>query len=142
MRVWERIGARILQHNPANIYLFKVNNRSTRQMCKICSKLTQKTPERPQCRRSGVFIVNFEQFQFFLVFLLLIWANKCYLGKISLLQRQNSMQLLDLLYILTKFTNKSNLPLTYIFLYPLKTSENFWFFRGYKKKPVAWNGLK
>ena len=32
--------------NPANIYLFKVNNRNTRTRCEICSKLTIKTPER------------------------------------------------------------------------------------------------
>ena len=25
---------------PANIYLFKVNNRNTRKRCEICSKLT------------------------------------------------------------------------------------------------------
>ena len=31
---------------PANIYLFKVNNRNTRKRCEICSKLTIKTPER------------------------------------------------------------------------------------------------
>ena len=31
---------------PANIYLFKVNNRNTRKRCKICSKLTIKTAER------------------------------------------------------------------------------------------------
>ena len=30
-------------------------------MCKICSNLTIKTPERRYRRRSGVFIVNFEQ---------------------------------------------------------------------------------
>ena len=31
-----------------------------------------------------------------------------------------------------------------LFLYFLKTSKNFWFsgvFRGYRKRPVAWNGL-
>ena len=33
---------------PANIYLFKVNNRNTRKRCKTCSKFTIKTPER--CR--------------------------------------------------------------------------------------------
>ena len=32
--------------NPANIYLFKVNNSSTRQRSEIFSKLTIKTPER------------------------------------------------------------------------------------------------
>ena len=29
----------------AGIYFFKVNNGNTRTMCKICSKLTIKTPE-------------------------------------------------------------------------------------------------
>ena len=32
----------------------------------------------------------------------------------------------------------------WFFLYPLKTSENPWFsdiFRGYRKKPVVWNGV-
>ena len=40
--------------------MFKVNNKNTRTRCKICSKLTIKTPERRHWRRSGVFIVNFE----------------------------------------------------------------------------------
>ena len=40
--------------------MFKVNNRSTRARCSICSKLEIKTPEQRQWRRSGVFIVNFE----------------------------------------------------------------------------------
>ena len=46
---------------PAGIYLLKVNNRNTRTRREICSKLTIKTPERRHWRRSGVFIVNFEQ---------------------------------------------------------------------------------
>ena len=52
---------------PAGIYLFKVNNRNTRTRCEICLKLTIKTPERHpkltiktlerrQWRRSGLFI--------------------------------------------------------------------------------------
>ena len=47
----------------AGIYLFKVNNRSTRTSCEICSKLpikTIKTPTRRQWRRFGFFIDNFE----------------------------------------------------------------------------------
>ena len=40
--------------------MFKVNNRSTRTRCKICPKLTVKTPKRRHWRRSGVLIVNFE----------------------------------------------------------------------------------
>ena len=46
--------------NRAGIQLFKVINRNTRTRCKVCSKLTIKTPERRQWHRSGVFIVNFE----------------------------------------------------------------------------------
>ena len=66
------------KHNPADIYLLKVSNRNTRTICKICSKLAIKTPERRQWRRSGVFIVNFEHIsRLVLVFLLLIssWQN-------------------------------------------------------------------
>ena len=69
--------ATYLQHNmkkeyPAGNYMFKVNNRNTRTRCEICSKLTIKTPERRQWRRSGVFIVNFEHISHLvLVFLLL-----------------------------------------------------------------------
>ena len=32
-------------HNPAYIYLLKVNNRNTKRKCEICSKLAVKTPE-------------------------------------------------------------------------------------------------
>ena len=49
--------------NPVGIYLLKVNYRNTRTRCEICSKLTIKTPEQRQWRRSGVFIVNFEHIQ-------------------------------------------------------------------------------
>ena len=57
---------------PAGNYMFKVNNGNTRTRCEICSKLTIKTPERRQWRRSGVFIVNFEHISHLvLVFLLL-----------------------------------------------------------------------
>ena len=33
---------------PAGNYLFKVNNKSTRTRCEVCSKLIIKTPERRQ----------------------------------------------------------------------------------------------
>ena len=45
---------------PANINLFKVNNKNTRKRCEICSKLKIKTPEKRLWRRSAVFIFNFE----------------------------------------------------------------------------------
>ena len=61
--------------------MFKVNTRNTRKMCEICSKLTIKTQERRQWLRSGVSIVNFVNIShLFLVFLLLFWTSKCYLG--------------------------------------------------------------
>ena len=41
-----------LSDDPAGNYMFKVNIRSTRTRCEICSKLTIKTPD--------VFIVNSE----------------------------------------------------------------------------------
>ena len=53
--------------NPANTYLFKVNNKNTRKRCKICSKLIIKTQERRQWHRSGVFIVTFEHISLFSV---------------------------------------------------------------------------
>ena len=52
----------------ANIYLIKVSNGNTRTICKICSKLTIKTPERHRVLVSSdfkfcscVFIVDFNQ---------------------------------------------------------------------------------
>ena len=63
---------------PANIYLFKVNNRNIRKRYEKCSKLTIKTPKQRQWRRSGAFTVNFEHIShLFLMFLLLIWTSKC-----------------------------------------------------------------
>ena len=63
---------------PANIYLFKVNNRNTIKCFEICSKLAIQTPERPQCRCSGVFIANFNIFQnFFYSFYCWLWTSKC-----------------------------------------------------------------
>ena len=69
--IWVYSGVPI----PANIYLFKVNNRNTTKRCEICSKLTIKTPTWRHWRRSGffggfwtyftpissVYIVDFEQ---------------------------------------------------------------------------------
>ena len=57
--------------HPAGIYLPKVNNRNTRTRCEISSKLTIKTLNRRQWRRSSVFMVNFGHISHLLVFLLL-----------------------------------------------------------------------
>ena len=62
----------IANNFPANIYLFKVNNRNSRKRCDICSTLIIKAPERRHWLCSGVFIVSFEHIsRLFLVFLLL-----------------------------------------------------------------------
>ena len=66
--------------------LFKVNNENTKTMCEICSKLKAKTPERCQCRCSGVFIVNFEQISHFFSFSMLTLTSKCQLQYVSKLQ--------------------------------------------------------
>ena len=64
------------------VYLFKVNSRNTRARCKICSKLTIKTPERRHWRCSGVLIVNFEHIlHLVLIFLLLTLSIKLLLGR-------------------------------------------------------------
>ena len=49
---------------PANISLFKVNNRNTKTCRVNMFKVNNKTPERRHWRRSGVFIFNFEQVKF------------------------------------------------------------------------------
>ena len=50
-----------------NKYMIKVNNKNTRKICEVCSKLTIKTR-----RRSGIFIVNFGHISYiFQVFILL-----------------------------------------------------------------------
>ena len=68
----KRLAKMVISVFPAGNYMFKFNNRNTRTRCEICLKLTIKTPERRQWRRSGVFIVNFERIShLFLVFLLL-----------------------------------------------------------------------
>ena len=60
----------------ANIYLFKDNKRSTRYMCKMCSKLTIKTLKQRHWRRFGVFIFNFEHMSHLFPVFLLVTLNK------------------------------------------------------------------
>ena len=71
--LWINIGCFLFSYFvscPANIYLFKVNNRNSRKKCGICPRLT--------VSRSGVFMVNFEHIShIFGMFLLLYWTSKC-----------------------------------------------------------------
>ena len=62
--------------DPAGNCMFKVNNRNTRTRCKICSKLTIKTPERRHWRRSAVFIVNVEHISHLVVVFLLLTLSR------------------------------------------------------------------
>ena len=51
-------------------------NKYSGERCKICSKLTIKTPERSQQRRFGVFIVNFEHTSHLLLVFILLNLNE------------------------------------------------------------------
>ena len=50
---------------PANIYLFRLDNRNATKKCEICSKLIIKTLKRRKWRLCGDYIVNFEHISFF-----------------------------------------------------------------------------
>ena len=57
-----------------DIYLFKVNNRNTRTMCEICSKLTIKTPIKS-------LLLTLNRFHSFLCcFYCWLWTSACQLG--------------------------------------------------------------
>ena len=51
------------------IYLFEVSDANIGTMCKICSKLEMKTPERRHCRRSDVLLLTLNSFHKF------FWAS-------------------------------------------------------------------
>ena len=57
---------------------FKVNNRNTRTTCEICSKLTIKTPERRQWRRSSIFIINCKHISSFVLIVDFEQTNVCF----------------------------------------------------------------
>ena len=79
--------------------MLKVNNRSTKARCGICSKLTIKTPERRQWHLSGVFIVNFEHISHLVLvreFLFLTYNGKIPFGlepsRTSMIELINSIK--------------------------------------------------
>ena len=76
------------KYDPANNYLFKVNNRNTRKRCEICSQLTKKAPHRRQWHRSGVFIVNFEHIPYPLPVFLLLTVDYYKVSQSSVQQSQ------------------------------------------------------
>ena len=56
---------------PANMYLFKVNNRNTRKRCEICSKITIKKHQN-------------DVITFFYFLYCWLWTSKCKLGRVLL----------------------------------------------------------
>ena len=67
-----------------NNNMLKFKKRNTRTRCEVCSELTIKTPERYQCRRSSVFVVNLEHISHLvLVFLLLNLSRSITVGMAS-----------------------------------------------------------
>ena len=72
--------------NPAGSYMSKVKSRNTRIMCKICLKLTIKTPEWRQ-KKPGLLIVNFEHISH-LVLVFLLLSLSWYLFKTWIIKRK------------------------------------------------------
>ena len=92
--VFSSVSIRSRRTDPTIIYLFKVNNRSTRKRYEICLKLTIKATKRHHWRPSGVFIVNFEHIShLFLVFLLLTLTKKMLAGEVFVLRKRWSAKL-------------------------------------------------
>ena len=52
-----------IYYSPANIYLIKVSNRSTRKWCEIWSELTRKTQKRDVNDVVNISIVSFADFE-------------------------------------------------------------------------------
>ena len=67
---------RKVTQDTAGNYMFKVNSRNTKTRCEICSKLIIKIQERRHCRRSGIFIINFEHISHFVLVLLLLFLSR------------------------------------------------------------------
>ena len=66
--------------DPANINLFKVNNRDSTNKCEIYSQLTIKPLERGQRRLSDTSIVNFGHIKHFYCW---VWTCICSPGKLT-----------------------------------------------------------
>ena len=97
------IKVKKMHYLPANVYLFKVNNRTTRKRSKTYPKLTIKTPEQRHWRRSGVFIVNSEHNSHLFLVFLLSTSNK------RVLTRKECYKLLMTIQVRVKYKNKCNL---------------------------------
>ena len=77
----DNLTLRNVRHQPANIYLLKVNNRNTRKRTWTMSKVNNNITRMTSWCRSGVFIFRFEYISHLpLLFLLVLWTSKFELG--------------------------------------------------------------
>ena len=69
----------VQDHDPTNIYLFKVNRRNWRKRCELYSKLTVNTPERHVIDVAWVsWLITLNIFHtFFYYFYGWLWISKC-----------------------------------------------------------------
>ena len=96
------IGAAGLVHCffPTGIHLFKFNNGNARTAFEIYSKLTTKTPKQRYRRRSGVFIVIFEQIWNIVIVFPLLTLHKNGLNLLSVPQHLILFALTLLIFVL------------------------------------------
>ena len=115
--IWCIIDFQPDTNNPANICLFKVNNKNIRKRCEICSNLTTKTR---YWHCSGIFIVNFEHISHLFGVFLLLTLNK---------QKLNER------------TPKPRIPFSPLFTYTSLFYTKILVYNGFIKPPVHWIGI-
>ena len=99
------------------------------------------------CHGGVLWIIqNFAEQQFFghETFTIHCFYEKISFNRFSIWTKSDSLSIWE--YVISSGQHILYIPFhaTDLFWYPLKTSENFWFFdvfRGYQKRSVAWNGI-
>ena len=76
VRTFGNDSSTLILFYPTGNYMFTVNNRNAKTRCRICSKLTIKTPERRKWNRPGVFIVNSEHISHLALLFLLLTLSR------------------------------------------------------------------
>ena len=76
VRTFGNDSSTLILFYPTGNYMFTVNNRNAKTRCRICSKLTIKTPERRNWNRPGVFIVNSEHISHLALLFLLLTLSR------------------------------------------------------------------
>lgn len=119
---------------PETIYLYKVNIANTRKRYKTCSKVVSNRPDSCQWHRSVAF--DFNNFTPISAILLLT-LNKYMFIEVILHKRSYwNEQIVAIVW-----TDFKPLVFSYTPWKRQKTGNFSWCFKGYKKRPVIWNGL-